>query len=119
MQGEVARVMEGGFRPPEQYLQSSGHAAVSLSNSVALCDLARLRAALEAQRGVQTKEGFRPNEALHTQLLITKVFLARCAQEKPPRVTGEEGPVKAANYEGFSSVYRSRRPGFDRASLIA
>ena len=92
--------MLAGFRPPEQYLQGAGHGAVLLSNSVALCDLPRLRAALEAHKDKgNAREGIRPNEAFHTQLLITKVFLARCAQEKPPRTQGEEKPGAPAALE--------------------
>jgi len=105
MPGELAHVMEDGFRLPEQYLQSTGHAAVPLSNSLALCDIPRLRAALDQQIGGKDgRPGHRPKDAFRTQFLITKVLLARCAQEKPFK--GEERPVCAADYDGFSSVYR-------------
>ena len=43
--GELMRVMEEGFRPATEYEATYGHAAVPLSNSVALCDRARLQAA--------------------------------------------------------------------------
>ena len=105
MPGEVARAMEDGFRSPEQYLANEGHGAVPLSNSVALCDLARLRRDLE-ELGTLTQAG-QSRGALCTKLLITKVFLARCAQEKQPKLPGEpRAPIRAAEYEGFSSVYR-------------
>ena len=80
--------MEEGFRECETYLGPCGHAAVPLSNSVALSDGARLELEaaklspdeLEALREGETTSRHTP--ALTTQLLITKVFLSRCAQEK-------------------------------------
>jgi len=85
--GELARTMEDGFRDVVGYLAPCGHAAVPQSNSVALCDLPRLS---ERVRRLPTVERDallagdalgRQAPVLHSQLLITKVFLSRCAQE--------------------------------------
>jgi len=112
--GELARVMEEGFRPVNEYVGTYGHAAVPLSNSLGLCDLPRLKAAMAAQqqRGGAVKAHGAPSSAYTARLLITKVFLARCAQEKARGVAADgEGPpaevrLCAADYNGFSSVYR-------------
>ena len=103
--GEFARVMEEGFRPPEQYVTSYGDAAVPLSNSLCISDLSRLKAL--AEQGAPPAGG--QGGPMTSRLLITKVFLARCAQEKPPKSGGAAGhstPICQADYEGFSSVYR-------------
>ncbi len=101
--GEFARVMEDGFRRPEEYVSSYGDAAVPLSNSVGISDMARLRAAADA--GGPT--------LLTTRLLVTKVFLARCAQEKLAKPSDKSGgnsdgvpTIRQKEYDGFSSVYR-------------
>lgn len=73
LRGELARVVEDGFRAVEEYVPSHGHAAVPLSNSVALADLPRLRADMKA----------RAAEPLRAKLLISKVLLARCTAERP------------------------------------
>ena len=88
--GELMRVMEEGFRPAAEYEGSHGDAAVPLSNSVALCDTLRLRQAVGALTAAERtglvagRPDARLAQALQGKLLITKVFLARCAQEKVP-----------------------------------
>jgi Leucine-rich repeat (LRR) protein len=113
---ELGRVIEDGFGPAADYRAGYGHAAVPLCNSLGLCDMPRIRAqeaaaapvaraaraggpaafaaAAELPRLVQAK--------LHTRLLITKAFLARCTEVKGPA----NRPICEEDYEGFSSVYR-------------
>ena len=114
--GELMRVMEEGFRPAAEYESSYGHAAVPLSNSVALCDLPRLQASLAALSPAERvglhagKPDPKLQGALGARLLITKVFLARCAQEKVAKSGGSAPPLNQAGYDGFSSVYRMAGP---------
>ena len=125
--GELARTMEDGFRDCADYMGPCGHAAVPLSNSVALSDLPRLHGQWEklssadraALRAGDTSSRHAP--MLTTQLLITKVFLSRCAQEKPSaaaarkaaasRLAGglpDDGPpIRREDYNSFASVYRA------------
>lgn len=125
MPGELARTMEDGFRDVESYRRPCGHSAVPLSNSVALCDLPRLTRqvnALPLDERTALLAGQPPARHaphLHAQLLITKVFLSRCAQEKGGAPAGAAGgdfkgddeadraPIKRADYNGFASVYRA------------
>ena len=114
--GELMRVMEEGFRPAAEYEGSYGHAAVPLSNSVALCDLPRLQSSLAGLSPAE-KVGLHAGKpdpklqgTLSARLLITKVFLARCAQEKVAKSGGSAPPLNQAGYDGFSSVYRMAGP---------
>ena len=115
--GELARTMEEGFRSDlNSYLGPCGHAAVPLSNSVALSDLPRLAAEAE-QLTREEREQLHTGETtgrhvgvLTTQLLITKVFLSKCAQEKTtPQRKGSDvsSPICRDDYSGFASVYRA------------
>jgi len=105
--GEFARVMEEGFRPAEEYVTSYGDAAVPLSNSLCISDLSRLKSLAELGKELH---GGQVGGGVSSRLLITKVFLARCAQEKQVKCSGNGfstmGPICQADYEGFSSVYR-------------
>ena len=123
--GELARTMEEGFRADvSAYTGPCGHAAVPLSNSVALSDLPRLTSEIEkltAEERSQLREGEttgRHAPALTTQLLITKVFLSRCAQEKNSGHRSKTGaanliggaqspPIRREDYTSYSSVYRA------------
>lgn len=108
--GELARVMEDGFRPAVEYAPSHLNAAVPLSNSVGLCDLPRLRAAIAAEDSAPLQHGAapaEPNRKLHAQLIVAKVFLARCAPETGVDESGGRRiPIRREDYEGLSSVYR-------------
>lgn len=68
-----------------------------------LCDAARLKAAIE-QRQEQVTDHLEPSDIFRTRLLVNKVLLARCVEDKSSQ--GDERPVQAADYEGFTSVYR-------------
>ena len=63
-----------------------------------------------AEQGAPAAGGPAGGGPLTSRLLITKVFLARCAQEKAPKgggaPLGQTTPICQADYEGFSSVYR-------------
>ena len=95
--GEIMRVAEEGFRSSEYYGELGLDAAVALSNSMSIADIPRIADNLVRNGTCVNADGTPKNriglEVASGQLLITKVFLARCAADKDGKGEGEEGDV--------------------------
>eukprot|EP00756_Hemistasia_phaeocysticola_P022288 Hpha_TRINITY_DN15823_c2_g1::TRINITY_DN15823_c2_g1_i1::g.189078::m.189078 len=114
--GELTSAIEEGFRPPSEYESASKDAGVPLSNSVFICEQARLlnlyrqgvignhsmpnqptqpvvkRGVVEAETGQQGLVG---------RLLITKVFLGKCMPER------EQSPKESTGPPSFEPILAS------------
>jgi len=92
--GETLRVAEEGFRSAQEYERMGMDAAVCLSNSLSLSDLPRVQDFLKTKGVPLNFDGtplYKPGIEIPTgQLLITKVFLARCTAQNSPKAAGEE-----------------------------
>ena len=117
--GEIMRVAEEGFRSSEYYGQLGLDAAVSLSNSMSIADIPRIGDSLRRNGYSMNPDGTPRNriglEIPSGQLLITKVFLARCSAEKAAKSGSEDpgmedaGPtplVDRNQYPKHDSVFR-------------
>uniref|UniRef100_A0A7S4J9U1 U2A'/phosphoprotein 32 family A C-terminal domain-containing protein n=1 Tax=Guillardia theta TaxID=55529 RepID=A0A7S4J9U1_GUITH len=123
--GEILRVAEEGFRAADFYGEIGMEAAVSLSNSLSIADIPRIQDALKKQRIACNPDGTPKMrfgiELGNGQLLITKVFLARCTAEKSSSKTNAETgqdepeddldaqkplPLNRNSYPKHDSVYR-------------
>eukprot|EP01062_Namystynia_karyoxenos_P058429 TRINITY_DN4997_c0_g3_i1.p1 TRINITY_DN4997_c0_g3~~TRINITY_DN4997_c0_g3_i1.p1 ORF type:complete len:1660 (+),score=672.78 TRINITY_DN4997_c0_g3_i1:84-4982(+) len=108
LSGELTTAIEEGFRAPAEYESASKDAGVPLSNSVFICEQARLLALY--RQGVIGNSSLKGQPAqpparrslvdadagqlgLVGRLLITKVFLGKCQMERgdPGRSRGEDG----------------------------
>eukprot|EP01065_Artemidia_motanka_P036882 TRINITY_DN4493_c0_g1_i1.p1 TRINITY_DN4493_c0_g1~~TRINITY_DN4493_c0_g1_i1.p1 ORF type:complete len:1596 (+),score=457.90 TRINITY_DN4493_c0_g1_i1:54-4841(+) len=114
--GELTTAIEEGFRPPVEYEQAQKDAGVPLSNSVFICEQARLlslyqqgvignsslkdqppqptpkRSVVEAESGQQGLVG---------RLLLTKVFLGK---SQPERDRGEEAKGQGVMQNSFERI---------------
>ena len=123
--GEIMRVAEEGFRPSEYYGKLGMDAAVSLSNSMSIADISRINDSLVQKGCAVNPDGTPKNriglEIASGQLLIAKVFLARCSAEKASKDskegetqegTDEAGTVALVNkaqYPKHDSVFRVKQ----------
>ena len=103
--GELLRAIEDGFRTCDAYQKMKLHAAVPLSNSVSLVEAPRLNKAITA---------FKKGDIIPARLLITKVYLGRCAPETVngnnasanTNTSGAVPKITPERYPNFDSVYR-------------
>ena len=108
------QVAEEGFRTSDYYGHLGLDAAVSLSNSMSIADIGRVSDSLKHKGYSLNPDGTPRNriglEIPPGQLLITKVFLARCSAEK----TSKEGVADADDGAGATPLIdKSQYPKHD------
>ncbi|XP_062851756.1 leucine-rich repeat-containing protein 9 isoform X2 [Trichomycterus rosablanca] len=96
---EILDILENGFQSAKSYKIRGRERAVSLTNSLSLCEEPRIRSALRTVTTHQTKSSAAPLPFKHGQLIISKVFLGRSV----PMKNGV--PVDSAFYPKAHSVY--------------
>jgi len=108
--GELLRAAEDGFRHPSEYAALGLDGAVTLSNSISVIDVPRLK---EAPASYRTSGGRSP---LVGQVLVSKVFLGKCVQESAlaSPATGSKQSKKQvltskAEYPDCNSVFRVKQ----------
>eukprot|EP00736_Rhodelphis_marinus_P010350 Rmarinus@m.14060 len=100
LEGEISHVIEDGFRPCDEYLETGGHGAICLSNSVALSDLPRVRDRLKSKPKGSTVDG--DIDAVPGRLLITKVYLGKVT------TFNESERVRSSAFSGYNAVYSAK-----------
>lgn len=136
---EIHRAMEEGFRTPQEYQEIGGGmlpSCVSLVNSVASAEIARINSFFQAEDGyahirtaakAQKQTEFRMSSELTLskglvqipsgQLLVCKVFLSKCIPDSnfpyfnpshSPSEIWRYAPVDTKQLHGVQSVFRTK-----------
>ncbi|XP_066535622.1 leucine-rich repeat-containing protein 9 [Hoplias malabaricus] len=98
--GEILQILEHGFKTADNYKIPCGGRAIPLSNSVSVCEAARLRSTQEKHANHRNKNAAENAPFTHGQLLVCKVFLGHSV---PAR---DGAPVTPDVYPKTHSVYR-------------
>uniref|UniRef100_A0A7S1HYF6 U2A'/phosphoprotein 32 family A C-terminal domain-containing protein n=1 Tax=Eutreptiella gymnastica TaxID=73025 RepID=A0A7S1HYF6_9EUGL len=115
--GDLLKALEDGLRCASDYERLGKDAGIPLTNSASICDQARVQD-LVAQGLIGPNAATISGEALTGRLLITKVFLGKCVQEKgesrpsdAPLVSRRKdaGRIRRSDYSAqTTSVYRAK-----------
>eukprot|EP00906_Rhabdomonas_costata_P029729 RCo041993 len=96
--GELLRVVEHGFREPQDYEQLGLGSGVTLHSSMFMVDHQRLMNRQTSQPGTTSQRG---GNVFYGRLVVAKVFVGTCVAEKEPEPTGPRGetpPVLRQEY---------------------
>ena len=100
LRGELTSAVEGGFRPPHEYEAAGKDGGVPLTNSVFLAEQNRLiKLYKQGVLGAHPSPEKAKHDGITGRVLITKVFLGKCSQERQA-----EGVLRDGAAPGFDPI---------------